>query len=338
MTSARSETVNPREEGTYHCYSRCVRRAYLCGLCKLTGKNYDHRKAWMERRLRELVQVFAIRVFAYAIMDNHNHLALKNYPDIVRSWSDEEVTRRWWQLCPKRREKDGTVAEPTAEELVVLAEEAGGIENLRWRLCDISWFMRFLKQNIATRANKEDEVTGHFWEGRFKSTRLEDLGATLSCMVYIDLNPVRAGKAGKLEESEYTSVFCRICEREIKGSKEVKGGEQLIDKVRGDEWLCPIEDIFSGKHVKSKFMLEEYLLVLERTGREVAKGKRGVIPRELEPILKRLSINPGNWLRTASEFGVMFHRVAGSEERLREAAERAGRHWYRGISAAASSY
>jgi hypothetical protein len=68
---ARREIVDNTEVGIYHCVSRCVRRAFLCGEDALTGRNFDHRKDWIRNRLEELAGAFAIDVLGFAVLSNH---------------------------------------------------------------------------------------------------------------------------------------------------------------------------------------------------------------------------------------------------------------------------
>lgn len=321
MTCPRNEIVNPEEQGVYHCYSRCVRRAFLCGYDALTGKNYDHRKQWVVDRLKTLSAVFFIEVLARAVMSNHNHLALRNRPDKQAEASDEEIARRWLTLFPKA----GTLGVPREQDVTTLARDKQRIKVLRTRLTDISWFMRCLNERIARMANREDGVTGRFFEGRFKCTKLEDEASILACMVYVDLNEVRAKVADSPETSRFTSAYDRI--------------EAKRQPGRGEpDWLCPIKATKDGEGIFSDLDLDAYLNIVDFTGRQQAAGKKGSIPEHLSPILERLSIREQGWFEVSSAFDKHFYRLAGTVDSMRLAAEKAGRAWFRGLASARMAF
>ena len=83
------------EVGVYHCIQRVVRRAFLCGVDPLSGNSYDHRRVWIRDRLEYLAGLFGVEVAAFAVMSNHVHVILRNRPDVVALWTDQEVARRW---------------------------------------------------------------------------------------------------------------------------------------------------------------------------------------------------------------------------------------------------
>ena len=70
MPTARKYQINISDTPYYHCISRCVRRAFLCGEDRLTGISYEHRKQWVADKLSELAKIFAIDVCAYSIILN----------------------------------------------------------------------------------------------------------------------------------------------------------------------------------------------------------------------------------------------------------------------------
>lgn len=206
---ARAETFDSREICIVHAVQRCVRRAYLTGIDDKTGRDYSQRREWIRRRMEALASCFGIDVLTYAILSNHMHVILRNRPDVVATWSDEEVALRWLRVFPGRR-LDEQLAEPTESDVKMLAGSAGRIKEIRSRLCDISWFMRALSEPIARLANKQDECTGRFWEGRFKAQRIVDEAGLLACSMYVDMNPIKAAMAQSPEQARHTSAYDRL--------------------------------------------------------------------------------------------------------------------------------
>ena len=209
MPKPRFTQVSLDETPFYHCVSRTVRRAFLCGHDHFSGQSYEHRRSWIEERLLLLAQIFAIDIAAYAVMSNHLHVVLKVDVARAQAWSDMKVIKQWHQIFGgtvlTQRFAKGEDIEPYFKALL---DER--IAEYRQRLTSISWFMRALNEPIARQANKEDNCTGRFWEGRFKSQALLDDAAVLACMTYVDLNPIRAKLAATPEQSDFTSIQRRI--------------------------------------------------------------------------------------------------------------------------------
>ena len=82
--------VEPTEVAVFHCISRCVRRAFLCGSDRHTGKNFDHRKQWIQDRIAFLARHFGIDILGFSILSNHIHVVLRQRPDVVAEWAAEE--------------------------------------------------------------------------------------------------------------------------------------------------------------------------------------------------------------------------------------------------------
>ena len=75
-----------------------------------------------------------------------------------------------------------------------------------------------------------------------------------------------------------------------------------------------------------------------QTARQIAAPSQGSIPTALAPILERLGIRAENWLESVHWFDRRFGQIVGSVARLREAASRTGRHWFRGATACAAVF
>jgi len=283
MTRPRSTLVSLEETPYYHCISRCVRRAFLCGQDRFTGKSFNHRKPWLVKRFRLLASVFAIDIAAYAVMSNHYHLVLHVDQHRSRQWSKDDVIDRWLTLYKgpelmQRYKKREPLLPAERTKVLEIAQ------TWRDRLSIISWFMACLNEHIARKANAEDSCKGRFWEGRFKSKALLDETALLATMAYVDLNPVRAGIARNLKESSFTSIQERI--REV-ADHHTKNRPPLMAFSESRTLADGI--------VTLPFHLKDYIELVDWTGRIVRRDKRGFIAATEPRILKSLKLTEQDW-------------------------------------------
>jgi REP element-mobilizing transposase RayT len=332
MTVPRSQLVDVEVTRYYHCISRCVRRAMLC------GKGFEHRKAWIEERLEKLAEHFAVAVCGFAVMDNHLHVLVRLDPARSKDWDAEEVARRWVELYPPSEldpEDEKTLAACVAQ----LAKDKKKIEKLRARLGNLGWFMKALKEPLARMANKEDNCKGTFWESRYKSIAILDEEALLATCAYIDLNPVAAGIAATPETSPHTSVRQRVAHaRELgkldslkEAAKGSIAGSRAAGKLEESHWLCPLEDRRSKGSLREgmleNFSLGSYLLLVDYTSRLYRSGKARVSD-EVAGILDRLGTSAEFWeAQIRSLFGkarLMGTYFSASRDRLRELARQKG--------------
>ena len=98
MTQSRDSLISLSDTPYYHCISRCVRRAFLCGQDNITAQSFEHRRQWVIDRVKFLTDVFSIEVCAYAIMSNHYHLVLFVNEAELANCSDAEICERWSKI------------------------------------------------------------------------------------------------------------------------------------------------------------------------------------------------------------------------------------------------
>lgn len=330
MTIPRRSQVSLSATPFYHCIARCVRRAFLCGDDHYSRRNFDHRRAWLVERLKYQAKVFGIDICAYAIMSNHYHVVVRIDRDRVLGWSDEEIIARWTTLFsgPLLVKAAQAGKKLTAVQRHTVAEIVG---IWRQRLYDISWFMRCLNETISRRANAEDDCTGRFWEGRFKSQALLDEAALLSCMAYVDLNPVRAGIAESLEDSNFTSIQERL--RQIAG--DLEEADPLVESSLLPFWEGRSIGPDSGL---LPHHLRDYIELVDCTGRVTRPGKRGFLAADSPRIIVRLGLSPENWLELALEIQSLSLQAIGALDRLDAYSQLSGRRWIQGRSRLARLY
>lgn len=327
MTRARNQQVSLDDTPYYHCISRCVRRAYLCGDDPLTGQNFDHRKAWIVQRMKSLAEQFSIDVCAYAVMSNHYHLVLCVDAARASAWSDAEVVARWTKLFPRNAQilktlklNDGSAA--------VRKERQRMLDLWRDRLQDISWFMRCLNEQVARASNREDGCTGRFWEGRFKSQALLDERALVTCMAYVDLNPIRAGASDSLEASDYTSIQERLI-RQAQRMRAPNYRQLRLLKRRNARHLGKGKRsqalrnmAVTGAEVDRALPIERqsYVALLDASVRALRTERRGNVepfqPLGGHEILDQLGLNAKAWLTAVTQFHRHYGIAAGNETSL----------------------
>ena len=311
MTRPRKALVSLADTPYYHVTSRCVRRAYLCGVDHYSGQNYEHRRQWIVDRVRLLSSLFAIDVCAYAVMSNHYHLVLKLCPDQFDDLTDDDIIERWCALFKGplliQRYRSGESLTPPERSTVSDIARVW-----RRKLASLSWFMRCLNQPIARQANLEDGCTGKFWECRFTSQALKTEEALVSCMAYVDLNPIRAGLAETPETSDYTSIRERV-EPVFDLKSAVKGQSEQGDLLDFNAPLKPLLDFEEGISSRGPdgipFGFESYLELVEWTGRMIRSDKRGYIDDSTPPLFQRLAISAEQWRVNTTQFeAIHAHR------------------------------
>jgi REP element-mobilizing transposase RayT len=302
MTIARKQLISVEDTPYYHVISRCVRKSFLCGFDKYSNKSFEHRRKWIVDRVKFLASVFNINICSYAIMSNHYHLVLK--VNTTKDWSIKQVLINWSLLCklPFHCQKymDKEAMTKAEKDLVLLLAE-----KFRNRLMSISWFMKMLNQDIAFRANAEDNCKGHFWEARFKSQALLDERALLTCMAYVDLNPIRAEIAKTPETSDYTSIQDRIQNRKT--------------------------ELMSFGNEDLPYLLADYLQLVDATGRAVIETKRGYIPKEFPDVLERLNLNPDTWLDEFNSLKTLGITAVGTVAQLKDFCSNVGKKFNFGL-------
>ena len=252
-----------------------------------------------------LADIFAVDLFGYAVMSNHYHMVLQILPERTSTWSDDTIAEKWLALFPRRSDsKVRQEAKQAAKHEILSRPER--IAVLRQRLSSLSWFMRCLNEPLARIANQEDCCKGRFWEGRFKSQRLLDETAVLAAMVYVDLNPVRAGIATGAEDSHHTSIHRRL--------RTQNAAEQLCTFGKSPENL-PLA-----------CRLDEYVELLIWTA--LAQRSKRPIPESAQRTLAQSNApNSTIWLEHYLPKPNYWQRAIGSVQSLKDYAKDLNQCW-----------
>jgi hypothetical protein len=345
VAHARRKLLGGVRQALFHCWTRCVRRAFLCGLDRVTGIDYSHRRQWIIEREELLAGLFAIQIEFRAEMSNHLHAVLQTLPRVARRWSAQEVVRRWLTATIMAKCLTDEVPAPGPQRVEALARDATLVARLRRRLSSVSWFMGLLCENIARRANREDDCQGRFFESRYKCREITDLNALLVCGIYVDLNPYRAGEVDDPRGAPYTSVHLRMRASVL--------ADEILD--RPDGWMGELTEqpeslaneilavtSRSGRRACDMgvlpISLADYVQLLLWTAAQLKSGQRDTIPADLSAILDRFHVQHDAWLAAVERFDTAFGHAVGRAETLAAVVARMEVKHMKGIAACRSAF
>jgi len=209
------------EDSYYHIISRTVGQIFYFG---------DMEKEKFVKILEHYSRIYFIKIIGFCVMSNHVHLVLKVEPG--HCFDDNEVKRRVEKYLNKRTDILG----------------APVVDEYRKKLEDISEFMRSVKQTFSRWFNKIHNRTGYLWGDRFKSVWIESGESLMTCLAYVELNPLRAGLVQRPEDYRWSSFGYRLG----------RGGNKRFLSFDG---------IFDEEKMAQKEMLANYRYLVYKSGK-----------------------------------------------------------------------
>ena len=276
MRMKRQHQLIPDHEqrtGIYHCVSRFVLKSYLMK---------DAEKEYMRVILRKYEGFSGVRVLTYCMMSNHIHLLLEvppkqdaelllDAPDAVFLerlrfvYSDSYVDEIAERIEKSRADAVEADAQGVTDDQGRSAGELSDkyIREMKRaytrRMCDLSEYMKSIKQCFTQWYNRENGVKGTLWESRFKSELVQSGYAAQTVAAYIDLNPLRANMVQ--DPKDYR--WCGYAEA-LAGKKEAQLG--LLSVMQGVEKMVPNVELLGELSQNWKEVMNTYRMVLAVDG------------------------------------------------------------------------
>jgi putative transposase len=212
----------------YHVMSRTA------GGEKLFG---EVEKEAFRRLMWRMARFSGVEILTHALMNNHFHILVKvpERAKFLRRFEGEGGEAKLLEHLSLLYSKAfivGVKAELTRVREAGRGEEAEAIlETFRKRFCDLSCFVKELKERFSRWFNKHHQRRGTLWMERFKSVLVEDGEALRTMALYIDLNPVRAGLVEDPKDYRWTG-YGEACG----GSKRARRGLCRVMEAPMDSW------------------------------------------------------------------------------------------------------
>ena len=259
--------------GIYHIVARTVWKTFLFK---------EVEKECLRMIMRKYEAFCGVRILTYCLMSNHFHILLEVPPkqdaERLLDAPDEEFLKRLEHIYSEdfvdemRASFEKSRADAIeADKLGVTNDEgvpAGELSDLyireiklRYtkRMCDLSEYVKAVKQRFTQWYNSENGTKGTLWEGRFKSELVQSGYAAQTVAAYIDLNPLRAG----MVDDPKSYRWCGYAEA-LAGVKEAQLG--LLSVMQGVENVVPNMELLGLLSKSWKEVCDQYRMVLAVDG------------------------------------------------------------------------
>jgi len=251
---ARLKYRNPRD-GYYHIISRTVLKSYLLD---------DEARETFLGILRLLSRVYFVKVVTFSLMSNHFHLIVRMLPP--EEMSNNDVEERFTIYYNEGKQKKNWRPWHSSDA-----------PRYRRRFGDLSRFVQDLKQRFSRWHNKKRDNQGHVWSERFKSVMLEDGRALLACMVYVELNSIRAGLVERPEAFRY----CGLSHLVTGGRASAWLDHETLTRILNSSLMTEISMLYSEgaqlerQNIKqsSRSDINQYLELVYKEGVIEVEGK-----------------------------------------------------------------
>ena len=151
-------------------------------------------------------------------------------------------------------------------------------------------------------------------------------------MAYVDLNPIRAGLADSLDDSEFTSIEQRV--KEIVISQQLTVDSQKTSKVdqkKTKQQTLKLVDFIGGLDKDGiAYQLVDYLELVDWTGRAIRDDKLGYIDKSEPKIISKLGFTSDIWFKSMNQFSEHSYSHIGTEDQLKAVCDESGKKWLAG--------
>ena len=323
---ARVEIFAADEIAIVHVINRVVRRCFLLGDDPVSGKNYDHRKMWLDEQLIHQAKYFGIDLLCQAIVRSRlsdiswwMRLLSQNIAQRANK-EDREVGKFWQARYRAVRLLDETAILACAAYVdlnpirAVIAETIEESDFTSGQKRAVAMLAKFSVESVQESQKPPSGLSASVGQVRADATKT--------------VSP-ESGEKGHIEVAEQS-------EDRLRGDREaaeLQNPRLSLCGSLGARHLAPVElkgrsdetgpcVHKAGARCSNKGFLPmstaDYLSLLDWTARQNRPDKHGSTPNHIAPLLDRLGISADVWCRLVKDFGKLFSVVAGQPQNIDE--------------------